>query len=69
MLISAGVSFIYKEQAATSFCYSAFITIVMGVIVFTPLRNEEKVFGKKEVILLLPGSGLFSLCSAPFHSY
>jgi trk system potassium uptake protein TrkH len=55
MLVSAGVSFIYHEHAATSFCYSAFITIVTGVLVFTPLRNEEKIFGNKEGYIIITG--------------
>ena len=45
LLISAGVSLIYGEPAAGSFLYSALITIITGVLVFTPLRNEEKVYG------------------------
>jgi trk system potassium uptake protein TrkH len=48
MLFSAGVSWIYGEQAAGSFLYSALITIITGVLVFTPLRNEEKVYGPRE---------------------
>ena len=39
MLLSAGVSFIYHEHAASSFLYSALITIVTGIIVFTPLQK------------------------------
>jgi len=48
LLISAGVSLIYDEPAAGSFLYSALITIITGVLVFTPLRNEEKVYGTRE---------------------
>lgn len=48
MLATAGVSFFYKEQAASSFLYSALITLVTGVLVFTPLRHEEKVYGTRE---------------------
>ena len=55
MLVSAGVSFLYQEHAASSFCYSALITIVTGVIVFTPLRNEEKIFGNKEGYIIVTG--------------
>ncbi|HEX7493579.1 MAG TPA: TrkH family potassium uptake protein [Bacteroidales bacterium] len=55
MLISAGISFIYHEHAATSFCYSAFITIVTGILVFTPLRNEEKIYGNKEGYIIVTG--------------
>src|SRR5512141_2898865 len=55
MLITAGVSYIYSEHAASSFLYSALITLVTGIIVFTPLRNEEKVTGKKEGYIIITG--------------
>jgi len=55
MLISAGVCVIYHEHAASSFFYSAFITIVTGVLVFTPLRNEERIFGNKEGYIIVTG--------------
>lgn len=48
LLMSAGVSLIYHEPAAGSFLYSALITIITGVLVFTPLRNEERVYGTRE---------------------
>ncbi len=68
MMVSAAVSLLYHEQTATSFFYSGLITIVTGVIVFTPLRNEEKVFGNKEGYLIVTGIWLiFSLFSTlPF---
>jgi trk system potassium uptake protein TrkH len=55
MLVSAVVSFLYHEQAASSFIYSALITILTGIIVFTPLRNEEKVYGNKEGYIVVIG--------------
>jgi trk system potassium uptake protein TrkH len=55
MLVAGGVSFLYHEHAVTSFCYSALIAIVTGVIVFTPLRNEEKIFGNKEGYIIVTG--------------
>jgi len=62
MLVSAVVSQIYHEQAATSFLYSAIITIVTGVIIFTPLRNEERIYGNKEGYIIVTGTWLiFSL--------
>jgi trk system potassium uptake protein TrkH len=62
MLISAAVSQIYHEHAATSFFYSALITIVTGVIVFTPLRNEERIYGNKEGYIIVTGTWIiFSL--------
>ncbi len=45
-----------------SFIYSAIISIVTGVIVFTPLRNEEKIFSNKEGYIIVTGIWLiFSL--------
>ena len=55
MLVSAGISFIYHEHTITSFCYSALITIVTGVLVFAPLRNEEKIFGNREGYIIISG--------------
>lgn len=55
MLVSAGVSGIYGEPAARSFIFSALITIVTGVLVFTPLRNEEKVYGTREGFIINTG--------------
>jgi trk system potassium uptake protein len=55
MLVSAGVSFLYHEHAATAFCYSALISVVTGVLVFTPFRNEEKIYGNKEGYIIVTG--------------
>jgi trk system potassium uptake protein TrkH len=68
MLVSAGVCLIYHEHAASSFSYSALISIVTGVLVFTPLRNEERIFGNKEGYIIVTGIWLiFSLFSTlPF---
>jgi trk system potassium uptake protein len=62
MLASGAVSYIYNENAASSFLYSALITLVTGTIVFTPLRNEERIYGKKEGYIIVTGIWLiFSL--------
>ncbi len=62
MLLSAAVSFIYHETSTSSFIYSALITLVTGAIVFTPFRNEERVYGNKEGYLIVTGIWiLFSL--------
>ena len=68
MLISAGVSLIYKEPAASSLLYSGLITLVTGLLVFTPLRNAEKVYGTREGYIIITGIWLlFSAFSAlPF---
>jgi trk system potassium uptake protein TrkH len=64
MLLSAGVSLLYHEQSAFHFLYAALITIFTGVIVFTPLRNEERIYGNKEGYIIVTGIWLiFSLFS------
>jgi trk system potassium uptake protein TrkH len=55
MLVSALISLLFKEQIAGSFLYSALITTVTGVIVFTPLRNVEKVSGNREGYIVVTG--------------
>ena len=55
MLVSAAVSFLYHEHSVTAFCYSALIAIITGVLVFTPLRNEERIFGNKEGYIIVTG--------------
>ena len=62
MLLSAAISYLYHETSASSFFFSALITIITGLIVFTPLRNEERVTGKKEGYVIITGLWLiFSL--------
>jgi len=60
MLLSAAVSFIYHEHSATAFIYSALITIMTGVLVFTPLRNEERIFGNKEGYIIVTAIWIIS---------
>ena len=55
MLVSGGVSWLYGEHEARSFVYSALITLVTGVLVFTPLRNEERVYGTREGFIINTG--------------
>jgi trk system potassium uptake protein TrkH len=55
MLLAGAVSFIYGEHTASSFLYSAIITVLTGIIVFTPLRNEERIYGKKEGYIIVTG--------------
>jgi trk system potassium uptake protein TrkH len=55
MLISGAVSWIYSEQAAYSFLYSALITLITGFLVFTPLRHEEKAYGTREGYIIYTG--------------
>jgi trk system potassium uptake protein len=56
MLVSAGISFLYHEPTASSFIYSAIITIATGAIVFSPLRNVERVSGNKEGYVIVTGT-------------
>jgi trk system potassium uptake protein TrkH len=61
MMVSGVISLIFGEYAAPFF-YSALITAITGIIVFTPLRKEEKITGNKEGYIIITGSWLiFSL--------
>ena len=62
MIMSAGISMIYHEPAFTSLLFSAIITIVAGVIVFTPLRREEKMYGNREGYIIVTGIWLLYSC-------
>jgi trk system potassium uptake protein TrkH len=53
MLLSSGVSILYGEKL--SLLYASVITLVTGVLVFTPLRNEEKLTGQKEGYIIIAG--------------
>jgi trk system potassium uptake protein len=62
MLVSAGISILLKDGTASSFLYSAIITVVTGIISFTPLRNDEKVYGNREGYIIVTATWLiFSL--------
>jgi trk system potassium uptake protein TrkH len=52
LLVSGAVSWIYNEPAAKSFLFSAIITLVTGILVFTPLRHQEKVYGSREGFII-----------------
>ena len=68
MLLSSGVSYLYHEKAAVSFLYSALVTVITGIVVFSPLRSEEKVYGNKEGYIIVAGIWIvFSLfATLPF---
>jgi len=53
MLITGGVSWIYREPAAKYFLFSALITLITGILVFTPLRHQEKAYGNREGYIIL----------------
>lgn len=62
MALPALVSLIYGEKELSSFIYSSIITLVTGILAFTPLRKEEKVFSTREGYILVGGIWLiFSL--------
>lgn len=53
MLAAGALSWIYREEAAVSFLYSAIITLVTGALVFTPLRKNDKPHGTREGYLIM----------------
>lgn len=55
MLLSAIVSFILKESVATSLLFSSIITLIAGILVYSPLRFEEKITGSKEGYIIVAG--------------
>lgn len=55
MLLSSAVSFILKESAAGSLLLSSIITLVSGILVYSPLRYEEKLSGYKEGYIITTG--------------
>lgn len=55
MFFSALISLIYSEPSVKAFLYSGLITTVTGIIVFSPLRNEERLFGKREGYIIVTG--------------
>ncbi len=58
MLLSAAVSFILREPAATSLLFSSILTLVAGILVFSPLKYEEKLTGYKEGYIIIVGMWL-----------
>ena len=55
MLSCSAVSFILKESVAGSLLLSSIITLVSGILVFSPLRYEEKLSGYKEGYIIIAG--------------
>lgn len=53
MLLSSGISVVLKDGQASSFLYSAIITIVTGIIALTPLKPDEKIYGNREGYLIV----------------
>lgn len=55
MFFTSLVSLFYGEPASSSFLYSGLITTITGIIVFSPFRNEERLFGKREGYIIVAG--------------
>jgi trk system potassium uptake protein len=55
MFFSALISLFYHEPAVKTFIYPGLITTLTGIIVFSPFRNEEKIYGKREGYLIVTG--------------
>ena len=55
MFLSALICYLYKGPDTKAFIYSGLITIVTGIVVFSPVRNEDRLFGKKEGYLIVTG--------------
>ncbi len=55
MLFSALISVIYQEHAANSFFYSALITMLIGILAFTPIKDDDRVYGSREGNLIVTG--------------
>lgn len=55
MALAGLVSYIFREGEAYSFLYSAIITLVTGILVFTPLRDTEKTYGSREGYIIITG--------------
>ena len=59
LLLTTGVSVVIKDGEASSFLYSAIITLVSGIISFTPLNQDEKVTGNREGYIIVTATWIF----------
>jgi len=50
MFLSALISYIYQGPDTKAFIYSGLITIITGIIVFSPVRNEDNSLAKRKAI-------------------
>ena len=62
MLLSAGISVLLKDGSASSFLFSAIITIVAGIISLTPLHSDEKLYGNREGYIIVISTWLIFCC-------
>ena len=54
MFLSAIISFLYKDTCG-ALILSGIFTIIAGGMVYSPLKREEKVYGKREGFLIVAG--------------
>ena len=68
MLATALVSYLLKDHTALSFLFSGIISVTAGVFVYTPVKDEEQVYGNREGYIILSGIWIiFSLAGTfPF---
>jgi len=59
MLISSAVSFSLQESAGKPLLFAAIVTMIAGILFFSPLRFEEKISGYKEGYIITVGIWLF----------
>lgn len=59
MLISSAVSFSLQESAGKSLLFASIITLISGILFYSPLRFEEKITGYKEGYIITVGMWLF----------
>lgn len=68
LLLTTGISVVIDDGVTSSFLYSAIITLVTGIISFTPLKPDEKVYGNREGYIIVAATwiifGIFG--SLPF---
>ncbi|MGD0583541.1 MAG: potassium transporter TrkG [Bacteroidales bacterium] len=55
MLVSALISVIYQEHAASSLFYSALITTLTGILTFTPVKDDDRKYGNREGYIIVGG--------------
>jgi trk system potassium uptake protein len=55
MLFAALISLIYQEHTSGSFFWAALITVLTGILTFTPLRDQDKAYGNREGHIIVAG--------------
>jgi trk system potassium uptake protein len=55
MLLAALISIIYEDHTASSFFYSALITMLTGILAFTPVKDDDRHYGSREGHIIVAG--------------